>query len=317
MNIDADARGMAMPSLPASLSRSGLTAVVAQIKRRPGELYWRFRLVHGINPSQPAPERFRQLILESVERIVAADPGWFASVGLPSFVLTRWTAKEVEAVLKRFNCRPRELERWTRARFWFSTGYRSVDQRAFLSAARRELEAISSRERRKQHAEFLGEVLLRLDATEFARVVEERTPGLDLESPVVGSRLLQWLSRVNEAGLSEAYSHLSATFQALPIQLRSGRDRVVFDNLEGLVALRRRDLSAVGKCLEEMIALAPQAQFLGNDETMALARALAKERTLLAEVGRYVDAVLLSDWRSWVRPKLEEFRRELGLPTES
>jgi hypothetical protein len=143
------------------------------------------------------------------------------------------------------------------------------------------------------------------------------TVGLDLASPVVASRLLKWLSCVDEANLSEAYSHLSATFQGLPIQLRSGRDRVVFDNLEGLVALRRRDLSAVAKCLEEMIALAPQAEFLGNDEAMSLARALAKERTLLGEVGRYVDAVLLSDWRSWVRPTLEAFRRELDSPTKS
>lgn len=177
--------------------------------------------------------------------------------------------------------------------------------------ARRELDAIPLRQREHEHAELLGSVLRRLDMTEFAAAVPTLTRGLDFESPVIDTRLLGWMSHLLEADQPEAYAHLADTFRRLPIHLRSGRARVVFNNLEGLVALRRGDLEATGKCLDEMIALAPQAGFLGNADTMTLARALAKEGLLLADVARYVDASLLSDWRAWVRPQLEAFRRSL------
>ena len=71
--------------------------------------------------------------------------------------------------------------------------------------------------------------------------------------------------------------------------------------------LARGDLSAVEARLRGMIELAPQADFLGNPDTMQLVRALAEKKSLLPMVKQYIEAALQSDWREWVRPELEKF----------
>jgi hypothetical protein len=79
-------------------------------------------------------------------------------------------------------------------------------------------------------------------------------------------------------------------------------------------AFRSVDLKSflVEARLKEMIELAPQASFLGNDDTMQLVRALGAKKKFLSLVKQFVDAALQSDWREWVRPELEKFRLELG-----
>jgi hypothetical protein len=52
------------------------------------------------------------------------------------------------------------------------------------------------------------------------------------------------------------------------------------------------------------------ASFPGN--SYRLVTALAQKGALASESLTYVEAVLLKDWRSWVRPCFEQLRAQLG-----
>jgi hypothetical protein len=308
MLLDAEA-GLHLHAPVRPLSAGALRRTVAHITRRPQELYWRFRLIRGLDPSKGAPRPLRALALDSARRLIAADPAWFAETGLPAMMLTGWTPAEARAVLTPFRSMPRAAASWVRAWFWFSCSTRCTDERLFLTEARGQLESIPVRSRPPDYAEFLGEVLLRHDVAAFEGRVTDLVEGLDDDSPSIAHRLLRWMSRFEATRRDGPYRVLAARFRALPVHLRSGRDRIVFDTLEGLRALRAGDLKTTRACLDEMIVLAPQAEFLANDDTMALVRELKTRKQLLPQVRRYVDATLTSDWRSWVRPELEEFQR--------
>ena len=308
MNLELEAQGLADPSLPRG-GPTQLRALVARIKKHPRELYWRHRLVQSIDPMAPAPPRLRPLLLDSARKLIIADPDWFVAVGLPSRVVDQWTQAEATTLLRGFKCRPIERQHWALARFWFGAAFRSVDLKAFLVRARTELEAIPSAKRSEDHAEFLGEVLLRIDDGSFAQQLKTLTSGLPMSSPVIASRLLAWMAHC--AKDAPSFEYLAEIFRSLPVQLRGGRDRIAYDNLEGMRELAAGELGSVEARLKGMIELAPQADFLGNPDTMQLVRALAEKKALPSLVRQYVEAALQSDWREWVRPELEKFLLEI------
>ena len=309
MHLELEAQGLSDPGLPRG-GPAQLRALVARIKKHPRELYWRHRLVQSIDPMAPSPPRLRSLLLDSARKLLVADPDWFVAVGLPSRVVDRWTQAEATSLLHGFKCKPIERQHWTLARFWFGAAFRSVDLKAFLARARTELEAIPSAKRSEEHAEFLGEVLVRLDDGSFARQLKTLTAGLPMGSPAIAHRLLAWMEHCAKDEAS--FEHLAAIFRSLPVQLRSGRGRIAFDNLEGMRELALGDLGAVEVRLKGMIELAPQADFLGNADTMQLVRALAEKKAFPSLVRQYVEAALQSDWREWVRPELEKFLGQIA-----
>ena len=294
------------------LTPTALRWVTQQIKKHPNDVYWRARMVIGSNSPTRSRPRARKLAFESALIWIEHDPVWFAYRSLPTHVVGDWSMREAQQLVDAFSIRNRHRESWIKGSFWWLASVHSDDKLGFLEHARSVLETIPPAARGKEYFERMAQILAELDIKQFAATVKTFLNGLDFTSPIIGHTLLDWLRRFHAAEQTTAYEIVSRRFAALPPELRNGRDSVAFEDLEGRIALTRGDLKRVRIALKRMTGLAREASFLGNDDTLSLARALAKTGTLRKEVSAYVAATLSSDWRSWVRPKLEKLLKSVS-----
>lgn len=192
----------------------------------------------------------------------------------------------------------------TLAVFWWGVAHRIEERDDALQEARAAIESIPGRRWTPLHAELLGELLIRLEPEAFTHQLTTLLP-LALAHPVQSHLVVTWLEQVADWVDDRPFMVLVARFKEMPEHARSPRDRVALASIVGARALRSGDVVSAEASLREMIALSATAEFLGNRDTMMLARALVGQRKLLPLVREYLAGVLKSDWRAWVRPEIE------------
>lgn len=287
---------------------TNIKQALARVKKNPRELYWRSRLVHASH--NVGHEPVRKIVLESFHRVLAADPEVFITQGLPFTLLSKWSIAEAHAVTKALKWRDRAVRLKCTAVFWWAISQRCTDRLEALKQSRAALDAIPESKRDDEHAELLAELLINLDPPGFTAALP-RLLSSAASHPVAGHTHIQWLARVKTWEDSTAFDFLVAEFSKLPEHARSPRDRVACASFVGARALERDDIALADASLDEMLRHATSAQFLGNEDTMLLPGALAKRKLLIPKVISYLEGVLKSDWRGWVRPGIESDLRDL------
>lgn len=301
MNLQLIAKGYAADDP----SRAGsLRPVLATARKHPRELYWRSRVLQcATDVASKGAER--KFVFESLLRVLAADPGLFVQRGLPVGLFRRWTWSEAGKAAAALKWRDATARATTLAVFWWGVAHRIGERNEALKAARAAIESISERRRTPLHAELLGELLIRLEPEAFTSQLSALL-ALALDHPVQSHLVVNWLEQVADWADARPFKLLVARFNEMPEHARSPRDRVALASIVGARALQSGDLGTAEASLREMIALSTTTEFLGNPETMSLARALVAQRKLLPLVRDYLTGVLKSDWREWVRPEIEK-----------
>lgn len=287
-----------------TLVREGLPQLVRRVRRQPRELLWRRLLIDSawMNPAAP---KHRALIVDSLLALFEADDDAPQHQEFSRMFKTwRWIDAErvADSVAKRESLQSLEAE------FLSSIAEGVDDRRACLSRARAALDRIPSETNPGEDlAALQGSILVRQDADEFARRFPAILAGINT-GPFAGKHLCRWLlfrrRRLGEA--TEAI--LRSALEATPSQNRSHDDEVELAAFDGLAALKRRDVRAVGVALQRMHEFAIGAWFPGRN-ILSLVRPLLRHRLLLAECRALLEATAPKRHAEVLLPALKLARR--------
>lgn len=284
-----------------TLVRESLPQLVRRVRRQPRELLWRRLLIDSawMNPAAP---KHRALIVDSLLALFEADDDAPKHQEFGRLFKTwRWVDAErvSDSVAKH-----ESLE----AEFLSSIAEGVDDRRACLSRARAALDRVPSETSPGEDSAALqGSILVRQDAEEFARRLPVILEGINT-GPFAGKHLCSWLlfrrRRLDESTEALLRSALDAT----PSQNRSHDDEVELAAVDGLAALKRHDLRAVGVALQRMHEFAIGAWFPGRN-ILSLVRPLLRQRLLLPESRALLEATAPKRHAEVLLPALKLARR--------
>lgn len=254
----------------------------------------------------PAAPKYRTLIVDSLLALFEADDDAPQHQEFGRMFKTwRWIdAERVADSVAKHESSLQSLE----AEFLSSIAEEVDHRRACLSRARAALDRIPSETNPGEDLAVLqGSILVRQDADEFARrfptILEAINTG-----PFAGKHLCSWLlfrrRRLSEATETLLRSALDAT----PSQNRFHDGEVELAAFDGLAALKRHDLVAVGVALQRVHAFALGAWFPARN-ILSLVRPLLRKRLLLPECKALLEATANKRHAEDLLPALKLARR--------
>ncbi len=286
-----------------TLVREGLPQLVRRVRRQPRELLWR-RLLIDSAWMNPAASKHRALIVDSLLALFEADNDAPRHQEFGRMFKTwRWIDAErvADSVAKHESSLP-SLE----AEFLSSIAEEVDNRRACLSRARAALDRIPSETNPGEELGALqGSILVRQDADEFARRFPTILEAINC-GPFAGKHLCGWLLFRRRRQATETL--LRSALEATPSQNRSHDDEVELAAFDGLAALKRHDLVAVGVALQRMHEFALGAWFPGRN-ILSLVRPLLRKRLLLPECKALLEATAPKRHAEVLLPALKLARR--------